>query len=368
MAPLTVTSIRLKHISRFRDRHGHLRHYLRLPGCKPVPLPGAPGSPEFMAAYQAAIGAAASATEPKREPARGSLDALCASWYGSDAFGALRQSTQRAYRRIAEELRASHGDKPVRLLDATGVKRLLAEKAGAPTAVNHRLRILRLLIAHALALDWLETDPSAGVRRAAYRTDGFHSWTDAEIAQYRTHHPSGSRARLALELLYCAGVRRSDAVRLGRQHLVTIPGADGGRIPALRLRQVKTEVEVTVPVLPELWAELEQVPLGQLVFLMTEERGKRRAFTPGGFYNTFVRWCGEAGLPPGRSPHGLRKGLGRTLAENGASSREVISVLGQTSLASGEVYTRAAEAAKMAANAMARIVKLPAPAKRERRK
>ena len=39
----------------FRDRHGHARFYFRRRGYKPVPLPGLPWSPTFMAAYEAAM-------------------------------------------------------------------------------------------------------------------------------------------------------------------------------------------------------------------------------------------------------------------------------------------------------------------------
>ena len=50
-----MTRIGLKHVNAFRDRHGQVRHYFRRPGCKSVPLPGLPGSAEFMQAYRAAL-------------------------------------------------------------------------------------------------------------------------------------------------------------------------------------------------------------------------------------------------------------------------------------------------------------------------
>src|SRR5262245_15445903 len=50
-----MTKIRLPYIHEFRDRHGKVRRYARPPGRKQTPLPGAPGSAEFMEAYQAAL-------------------------------------------------------------------------------------------------------------------------------------------------------------------------------------------------------------------------------------------------------------------------------------------------------------------------
>jgi hypothetical protein len=51
-----MTRLRLQFIHEFRDRHGKIRRYFRRPGCKAIPLPGLPGSSEFMTAYHAALG------------------------------------------------------------------------------------------------------------------------------------------------------------------------------------------------------------------------------------------------------------------------------------------------------------------------
>jgi hypothetical protein len=50
-----MTRIRLAFIQEFTDRHGKRRIYFRRPGFKQIPLPGLPGSAEFMEAYQAAL-------------------------------------------------------------------------------------------------------------------------------------------------------------------------------------------------------------------------------------------------------------------------------------------------------------------------
>ena len=53
-----MTHLKLKFVHRFLDRHGRPRHYFRRPGFKLLPLPGLPGSEDFMAAYQAALAGA----------------------------------------------------------------------------------------------------------------------------------------------------------------------------------------------------------------------------------------------------------------------------------------------------------------------
>ena len=42
----------IPYVNKYADRHGRVRHYFRKRGHKAVPLPGIPGSAEFMAAYQ----------------------------------------------------------------------------------------------------------------------------------------------------------------------------------------------------------------------------------------------------------------------------------------------------------------------------
>jgi hypothetical protein len=69
-----MTRIRLRYINEFIDRHGHVRRYFRRRGGgRPVPLPGLPGSSEFMAAYQAALGTASPPPPSPNHIIRGSL-------------------------------------------------------------------------------------------------------------------------------------------------------------------------------------------------------------------------------------------------------------------------------------------------------
>jgi integrase len=297
-----------------------------------------------MTAYHVGLAAAKDAPRAAPAPAEGTLDALAASYYASTEFAALRASTQAAYRRIVEELRAKHGSKPIRLLNPEAVRHLMGEKVR--TAANHRLRLLRLLMAHAVEAKMLTSDPTVGVRRVKHRAAGYATWTEEEIAAYEARHPIGSRARLAMALLLYTGQRRSDVVRMGRQHL------RGGMI---EVRQVKTGAELLLPVHPALAGELAHVPPGQMVFLHTEQRGRSAPFTAAGFYNTFRRWCEEAGIPAGRSPHGLRKACARRLAEAGATVHQIAAVTGHRTLAEVERYTRAVEQAGLARAAMRKI-------------
>lgn len=345
-----MATVRLKHVHAFRDRHGRTRHYLRVPGQKAIPLPGEPGSPEFLAAYQAGLALAGPAAPPAprgtRRATPGSLDALAVSFYASSDWAGLKATTQAAYRRIIERVRAEHGDKPVALLEAKHLRAIVAKGAGdAPAAANHRLRTLRALMRHAVDIGLRDDDPSRDLRRVRYRSDGIATWSEEDIAQYEARWPSGSRQRLALALLLYTGQRRSDVVRMGRQHLRRA-GA------AIMVRQLKTDAVLEIPLHQALAAELALVPEGQLTFLLTDYG---RPFTAPGFYNAFIGWVRAAGLPAGRSPHGLRKACCRRLAEAGCTAHQIMAISGHATLAEVERYTRAVEQARMAETAMARI-------------
>jgi enterobacteria phage integrase len=63
----------------------------------------------------------------------------------------------------------------------------------------------------------------------------------------------------------------------------------------------------------------------------------------------------EAGLPLDCQPHGLRKTAGRRLAEAGATTRQIMSVLGHTTLSEVERYTRDADQRQLAIEAIAAL-------------
>src|SRR5262245_41015229 len=90
-----MTQIRLPYVHEYRDRHGKLRRYVRRPGSRRVALPGLPGSPEFMQAYQDALSGSA---RPLRALKAGTLAALAAEFFGSTEFANLKSSSQRVYR------------------------------------------------------------------------------------------------------------------------------------------------------------------------------------------------------------------------------------------------------------------------------
>src|SRR6516225_3422527 len=100
----TMANIRLRYVKAYVDRHGKARHYFRKPGCKPVALPGLPGSDEFMAAYSAALANPPRVEVAARRTRAGSINAMIVGYLGSAAFAALALASQHTYRRIFEPM------------------------------------------------------------------------------------------------------------------------------------------------------------------------------------------------------------------------------------------------------------------------
>jgi len=197
------------------------------------------------------------------------------------------------------------------------------------------------MMKHAVEVGVRADDPTRDVRAIRVKSDGFHSWSDAEIAQFEKCHPFGSRARLAFALLLYTGQRRSDVVRMGCQHV-----RDG----VLTVRQQKTGTKLSIPVHPALQAILNTVS-DNLTFLTTQF-GK--PLTSNGFGNWFRDQCNAAGLPQ-CSAHGLRKAAARRLAEAGCTAHEIASITGHASLKQIAHYTRAADQGRLASAAMEKV-------------
>jgi integrase len=315
----SLTKLPLKYVHAFPDRHDKKRHYFRRAGRKQVPLPGLPGSAEFMEAYQAAL---AGDTAPWLEIGAGrskpgSVAAAVASYFQSKRFVELGPNTQRVRRRILERFREDHGDKPIKSLERRYVDAMLAKKIATPHAARHFLIALREVIAVAIMNRLRDDDPTLGMSVTTRETDGFKTWSEDEIAQFKARHPIDSRAGLALGLLLYTAQRRGDVIRMGRQDI------DDGFI---RVRQQKTGPKLIIPLLPDLQEILAAHPAEHLTFLTTMAGAP---FTAAGFTNWFRDRCREAGLPPGLSAHGLRKAACRRFAEAGCTVHQIAAFSGR---------------------------------------
>src|SRR5205807_5046136 len=104
-------------------------------------------------------------------------------------------------------------------------------------------------------------NPTIGVKKLKYVSNGHHTWAVEEIEQYNERHPIGSQARLALDILRYTTGRREDAPRLGRQHI------RDGRV---RFRQAKNDhrnpIDIDIPLHPALSTSIAATNVGNMTF------------------------------------------------------------------------------------------------------
>jgi integrase len=318
-------------------RDGRAYYYLRRRGFPRVRLPGLPWSPSFMAAYEAALtGPRTTIGAGRIKP--GSVAAVVAEYFDSQQFFASKSAgTRRMRRGILERFRAAYGDRPFALLPPEWIEALLDAKP--PHAARSWLVTLRSLCQFAVKRGWLRADPTANIKLHKIEGDGFHCWTEDEISQFVRFHPIGTKPRLALTLLLYTAQRRSDVVKMGRQHI-----RDG----VLTVKQQKTGKPLAIPVHPELRAVLDATASKHLTFLVTVT-GK--PYGGNALSEQFRNWCDAAGLP-----NGLRKAACRRLAEAGCSANEIMAISGHVTMKELVRYTAAADQARLARNAMVRTM------------
>jgi integrase/recombinase XerD len=338
--------IRFKHLVEDRDRHGNVRLYVRVLGRRKVRIRPTFGTDEFMAAYNDAIAGHVSRSRQADNTKPGSFRYVCIRYYASASFKALDISTRNWQRRALDEIAQDHGGKPVAMMAPRHVRIIRDARIETPAAANQRVKALRAMFSWANEAEETTVNPTLGVKKLKYVSNGHHTWTADEIEQFNNRHPLGTQARLALDILRYTTGRREDAPRLGRQHI---------RDDRIKFRQAKNEhrnpIDIDIPLHPNLKASIEATKGGNMTLLITEY-GK--PFTANGFGNKFKDWCRQADLPH-CSAHGVRKATSTALAEAGATPHEIMAITGHQTLEEVERYTKAANRKKTADAAMAKL-------------
>src|SRR5262249_33549964 len=198
------------------DRHGKRRVRFRKAGFSTY-LTGVPWSEDFMRQYATALeGVKAQANNiGAARTIAGSFDALCVSYYRSPEFRGLKDSTQTTRQNITERFRKEHGTKPPPRLGRAHIKDIIGAKANTPEAANNLLKVLRVVLNHAVEIGMIASNPAIGVKRYKSRPDGFHTWSEPEIAQFETAYAVGTNERLVFALAIYTGQRGSDVGRVG---------------------------------------------------------------------------------------------------------------------------------------------------------
>jgi integrase len=327
-----MTKIKLPYIHEYRDQRGKLRRYVRRPGSRRIALPGLPGSPEFMQAYQDAM---SGPLVCPRAPKAGTLAALAAEFFGSTEFANLRPSSQATYRLALGPILERDGHRLVRDLPSDKARKIIQEIGiDRPAMANLTLAVLARMFSFAVTIGRRRDNPFT--RMPKYKIGTRHTWTDEQLSVYEKRWPLGTRQRLAYDVLLYSAQRVGDAVRMQRSDI-----HEG----VIAVVQQKTCTKVFIPLHPALARSIKAGP-SKGFYLIGDKNGRpitRRTLT-----DLISAAAKAAALPSECVAHGLRKAALRRLAEHGATSKEMQAVSGHKSLTEIERYTQQADQQRLA--------------------
>ncbi len=358
--------VKLRYLTRDRSRHGQIRLYVRRPGFPKIRLlVDRENDPAFAEAYAAAMrGEQWRPTRAKDQTASkitkalpGTFRALCQDYFAFLVDDTTVSERTKYTRRLQLETLCAMpvnpesprlmGDVPIAKFGPAYVIAARDRKRKTPEAANSLVKAARALSTWALERKPDGENFCRDVKLIQSQSEGFATWSETEIAQFEARWPIGTKPRLALALILYTGVRRSDVVKLGRQHVRN--GCFEFR-PTKTARRKKGGLQA-IPIIPALQSVIEQSQCGDLTFIVTEFG---RPFTVAGFGNWFRDRCDEAGLK-GRSAHGLRKALQTIGAEEGLTDRELMAIAGHESAKETTRYTRNRDRRALAASGMAKL-------------
>lgn len=329
------------HVYREITRHGRAVYYYRKGKGKRIRLPEF-GSDGFEAGYLAAVNSRP--TPPKRGSiATGSMAWLVEQYCQNVAYqNKFSPATRRQRDNIFKGVLAKAGHLPIGLMDKERIEAGLDARGDTPSQARNFLDAMKGLFRWATKAGHVAVDPTADIDNPDRpKGDGFPTWTDDDVTAYEKRWPEGSREWLWYKVLLNTGLRRGDAVVVGRQHV-----KDG----LIVLKTEKTGATVYIPVFADLERAVSIGPTGDLTYIVGKSG---RPLEKESFGNFFRNACDEAGVE--KSAHGLRKLAASRAAEFGLSVAELEAMFGWTGGTMASFYTKEADRKRLALSAAGKM-------------
>ena len=221
-------------------------------------LEGEPGTPEFVASYNAAI-----ASRPSRRSGK-TLESIVDAYLDSQDFATKRDRTQADYRKLAKMIVAEFGDMPLKLL---ADKRTRGEflhwrddlAKRSPRQADYAYAVLALILSWAKNRGAIDVNPCERGGKVYSATRADKVWRDADEAAFLS--TASHALSLAYQMAVWTGQRRGDLLAL------TWTAFDGANV---KLRQSKTGRHVVIPIGAPLKAALCDEPRRAVTILTTQ--------------------------------------------------------------------------------------------------
>lgn len=305
-------------------------HYHRATG---KPLPGKPGSPEYLMAYAKAQ--ERSVSEPF------SMGRLIEDFMRSPEFTGLADSTKASYRTHLDAIKKTGGDLPNDEMTEAAVYKMRDEIwATAPRQAELRVAILSRLFNWGAKRGFRKDNPAADIEKIKRKTKSYEPWTEEEITAFYKSAPKHV-ADVVTMALY-TGQRMGDCLKMTWGDI-----SDG----AIQVRQEKTDTSLWIPIHPDLQAMLDKLTKGPGKILLNS-RGK--PWTIDGYKSSFTQAKQDAGVD--KQFHGCRSTSATNLADVGVPMEDIMALTGHRTLKMVQHYTKRADQRRRAKNA---VVNLP---------
>lgn len=275
-------------------------------------LKGVPGSPEYLASYNAAHA-------ERKQPLHGTFREVLTKYRAAPEFTKLGAHTKRAYETHLNAMEAKWGTLPLAALDDPKVRRHFVawrdSMADKPRTADMAVGVLKRVLGWAEERVYVTSNQATPIGRLHRADKADAIWTPDDVTAFLK--AASKELAWAVELAAFTGLRQSDLIRLAWNH------REGD---AFSYRTSKRRRYVTIPITPACEALLARIEKRGPVILTTE-RGKR-PWTADGLRSSFGKACKDAGIK--RTFHDLRRTAATGLVAAGLDASQVASIMGWT--------------------------------------
>lgn len=224
---------------------------------------------------------------------------------------------------------------------------LMAIYSEKPQTGRHMYNAIKKLYRVALEAEWIkpENNPCLSIILPKPNHVGEHPWSLDAMAQYEAHHPYGTRARTAYEIIRWMGNRADDVANLNWDDRKTKEEEDDDGnfifLDCFEFRQRKNRTKNGGKHMVSAVTGKFAIALSAL----TPEPGKTvlqnetgQPYSVKALSKRMQYWTKQAGLPPGHTMHGLRKSFAQMLLKSKVDILAIMHAMGHSSLAVTQVY------------------------------
>ena len=218
----------------------------------------------------------------------------------------------------------------------------LHELKRSPTTISRNLSSVRCFYKFLIFRGLVENNPAKGIKleKTVKKLPQVLSGEEIELllAQPDITEPKGCRDKAMLELLYATGIRASELINLNikdlnlRSGVLYCRGSKGAR---------------SIPVYPSAVVAVSDYIYRMRGLITGPESGNALfvnlnggRLTRQGFWKIVKGYATEAGITKEITPHTLRHSFALHLLENGASVKDIQTMMGHADISSTQVYVQ----------------------------